>query len=82
MTKEKLLIINADDFGLHEEINWGIYDAHHKGVLTSTTLIPCGTATLQASKLAKESPNLGIGVHLTLVGGLQPILPLSEFLAW
>lgn len=78
MTKEKLLIINADDFGLHEEINWGIYDAHHKGVLTSTTLIPCGTATLQASKLAKESPNLGIGVHLTLVGGLQPILPLSD----
>ena len=78
MTEEKRLIINADDFGLHEEINWGVYEAHHKGILTSTTLIPCGNATHQAATLAKESPNLGVGIHLTLVGGLLPILPITD----
>lgn len=78
MTTAKSLIINADDFGLHENINQGIYQAHHHGILTSTTLIPCGVATEQAAKLASESPNLGVGIHLTLVGGLTPILPIKN----
>ena len=78
MNKEKSLIINADDFGLHDEINQGIYQAHHHGVLTSTTLIPCGIATKQAANLANESPNLGVGIHLTLVGQLTPILPVKD----
>ena len=34
MTK---LIINADDFGLSEAVNYGIISAHKTGVVTSTS---------------------------------------------
>ena len=64
----KQLIINADDFGLHEAINMGIIDGHRKGCITSTTLIAGGAAFTHAVELAKQCPNLSVGVHLTLVG--------------
>lgn len=34
---QRVLIINADDFGLSPGINYGIIDAHRRGVVTSTT---------------------------------------------
>ncbi|HWR55108.1 MAG TPA: ChbG/HpnK family deacetylase [Negativicutes bacterium] len=64
----KQLIINADDFGLHEEINKGIIDGHRNGCITSTTLIAGGAAFTHAVELAKQCPDLSVGVHLTLVG--------------
>lgn len=66
---EKLLIINADDFGYSAGINFGIIDAHRYGVLTSTTLMANMPGFEHAVSLAKESPDLGIGVHLTLTCG-------------
>jgi hopanoid biosynthesis associated protein HpnK len=68
----KRLIVNADDFGLHESINAGIIQAHREGCVTSTTLVAGGNAFDQAVMLARQNPNLGIGVHLTLVG-LRPV---------
>jgi hopanoid biosynthesis associated protein HpnK len=68
----KRLIINADDFGLHESINEGIIQAHCEGCVTSTTLVAGGQAFEQAVSLARRYPNLGVGVHLTLVG-LRPV---------
>ena len=68
----KLLIINADDFGLHESINHGIIEGHTKGCITSTSIMPGGPAFEQAAALAAGHPRLGVGVHLTLVGG-QPV---------
>jgi predicted glycoside hydrolase/deacetylase ChbG (UPF0249 family) len=35
----KQLIVNADDFGLTENVNRGILDAHRQGIVTSTTLL-------------------------------------------
>jgi hopanoid biosynthesis associated protein HpnK len=64
----KRLIINADDFGLHESINTGIIQAHRDGCVTSTTIIAGGPAFDQAVNLARQCPGLGVGVHLTLVG--------------
>ncbi|WP_425060732.1 Chitooligosaccharide deacetylase ChbG [Sporomusa carbonis] len=64
----KRLIVNADDFGLHENINYGIIKGHTKGCITSTSLMAGGKAFEHALSLAEAQPELGIGVHLTLVG--------------
>jgi predicted glycoside hydrolase/deacetylase ChbG (UPF0249 family) len=63
---DKLLIINADDFGLSEGVNKGIVEAHTKGVLTSATIMANMPAAEQAVELAKNLPDLGVGVHLNL----------------
>lgn len=67
------LIINADDFGLHSAVNDGILEGHIKGVITSTSLLANGHAFNEAVSMAKENINLGIGVHIALVGGLSPV---------
>src|SRR5699024_11986375 len=67
------LIINADDFGYSRAVNYGIIDAHKKGVLTSTTLMTNMPGAEHAYKLGKEYNHLGIGVHLTLTCG-KPLL--------
>ena len=68
----KQLIINADDFGLHPLINKGIIKGHSEGIITSTSLMPSAPYFDEAVQLAKANPSLGVGVHLTLVGGVKP----------
>jgi len=65
----KQLIVNADDFGLHKNINNAIIAGHITGCITSTTLMAGAQAFEHAVALAAANPQLGIGVHLTLVGG-------------
>ena len=72
------LIINADDFGIHPAVNQAIVDAHRRGVLTSTSLLATGPAFADAVALACQNPNLGIGIHLCLVGGLPSMLPRDK----
>lgn len=67
------LIVNADDFGLHEEVNKGIVRGHKEGIITSTSLLAGGYDFDGAVKAAKSLPELGIGVHTALVGGLKPV---------
>ena len=64
----KYLIINADDFGLHETVNLGIIQGFTTGCITSTSIMAVGHAFEHAVTLATAHPKLGIGVHLTLVG--------------
>ena len=64
----KYLIINADDFGLHETVNQGIIHGFTAGIVTSTTIMASGKAFEHAISLASDNLQLGIGVHLTLVG--------------
>lgn len=64
----KQLIINADDFGLHETVNLGIIHGFTSGFITSTTIMASGKAFEHAAMLAAANKQLGIGVHLTLVG--------------
>jgi len=66
---ERLLIINADDFGLCESVNKGIIEAHTNGVLTSTTIMTNMPHAGQAVEMAKKIPSLGLGVHLNLTAG-------------
>lgn len=62
-------MVNADDFGFTPDVNEGIVEAHHRGILTATTLMANGCAFEDAVRLAREVPTLDIGCHLVLVGG-------------
>jgi chitin disaccharide deacetylase len=63
------LIINADDFGYSSAVNHAVIKAHREGVLTSTSLMVNERATTEAVQLAKENPDLAVGLHLVLVLG-------------
>lgn len=61
------LIVNADDFGLHDSVNQAVLAGHEHGIITSTSVMTGGRAFAQAVALAKTRPSLSTGVHLTLV---------------
>jgi predicted glycoside hydrolase/deacetylase ChbG (UPF0249 family) len=60
----RFAIFNADDFGYSRGINRGIVRAHEAGVVTSTTLVVNGSAVEQAARLARELPDLSVGLHV------------------
>jgi predicted glycoside hydrolase/deacetylase ChbG (UPF0249 family) len=63
----RLLIVNADDFGMCHANNEGTLRAFKEGIVRSTTLMaPCPWAP-HAMQLLKENPEIAFGVHLTLV---------------
>lgn len=74
MNGDKLLIVNADDFGFTRDVNEGILDAHRRGIVTATTLMANGAAFAHAVELAQSCPTLDIGCHFTLIGG-RSLLP-------
>lgn len=76
-SKQLRVIINADDFGMSEEVNEAVIRAYKEGVLTSTSLMVTGAAFEQAVKLAKENPGLAVGIHLVTVAG-KSLLSHSE----
>ncbi len=66
----KRLIINSDDYGRTPDISRGIREAHLHGVVTSTTCMMNIPTTVHDIAIAvKESPKLGMGVHLVLTMG-------------
>lgn len=73
----KKLIINADDFGLHSEINEAILTGHTLGCITSTSLMSMGAAFTEAVQLSLAAPSLDVGVHLTLVAE-KPVLSADK----
>ena len=60
------LIVNADDFGYCESVNYGIISAHRNGIVTSTTMMSNMPGFDHAVNLLKENKNIGCGVHMTL----------------
>jgi chitin disaccharide deacetylase len=63
----RLLIINADDFGMCHAINDAILRSLKEGVVCSTSLMaPCPWA-LHAMHLLRENPDIPFGVHLTVI---------------
>ncbi|EOX8575597.1 chitin disaccharide deacetylase, partial [Salmonella enterica subsp. indica] len=71
---ERVLIVNADDFGLSKGQNYGIVEAYRNGVVTSTTALVNGEAIDHAAQLSRELPALGVGMHFVLTLGK----PVSE----
>jgi chitin disaccharide deacetylase len=73
--RERLLIVNADDFGLSASANHAIIRAHRDGILTSASLMVNEPGFEEAVALAREHPRLGIGLHLTLLCGHSTLPP-------
>ena len=62
----RLLIINADDFGMCHAVNATITDALTRGAVSSTSLmVPCPWAP-HAMRFLRDHPELPFAVHLTL----------------
>jgi len=62
----RLLIINADDFGMCHAVNAAITDALTRGAVSSTSLmVPCPWAP-HAMRFLRDHPELPFAVHLTL----------------
>ena len=63
----RLLIINADDFGMCNSTNEGIMRTLREGLVRSTTLmVPCPWA-LHAMHFLADHPEIPFGVHLTVI---------------
>jgi predicted glycoside hydrolase/deacetylase ChbG (UPF0249 family) len=60
------LVVNADDFGLSAGVNAGIAAAHHRGIVTSASLMVWQPAAEDAAALARTMPGLSVGLHLDL----------------
>ncbi len=70
----KLLIVNADDFGLDPAVNAAITKAHTDGLLTSASLLIAAPHAAEAVEFARSHPELGVGLHLCLVDGRSAAL--------
>jgi predicted glycoside hydrolase/deacetylase ChbG (UPF0249 family) len=68
------LVVNADDFGQSPAVSRGILRAHREGIVTSTSVLGNCDDLPGVRALLAQAPDLGVGVHLTLVGGR----PVSE----
>ena len=71
------LILTADDFGLAVEVNMAVALAHRAGRLSCASLMVTAPAAEDAVARARAMPDLGVGLHLTLVEG-RPALPASQ----
>lgn len=76
----KYLIVNADDYGMAGSVSKGIREAHQRGIVTSTTvMIGMDNAAEAVQQALKETPNLGLGLHLTVAGkAMKPVLPADQ----
>ena len=62
----RFLIVNADDLGLSESVNAGIFAAHRDGVVTSASLMVRQGAAPATAEEAATHPGLAIGLHIDL----------------
>ena len=70
------LIINADDFGLSNGVNYGLMDSYKHGVVRSTSIMagmPGFDHAVELLNNSKGLEGLGCGVHLTL-SAYKPVL--------
>lgn len=72
------LIFNADDYGRTPAVSRAIRQAHLNGLVTSTTCMMNLPDTAADIAIAlRETPRLGLGVHLTLTAD-SPLLPPAQ----
>lgn len=65
----QFLIVTADDFGLHRDINAAVERAHREGILNAASLMVGAAATDDAVLCAQRCPALRVGLHLVLADG-------------
>jgi chitin disaccharide deacetylase len=64
-SRERFLIVNADDLGLSAEIDRGIFEAHDQGIVTSASVLVDAPDAEAAVQEARRRPKLGLGVHVS-----------------
>ena len=66
----RLLLVNADDFGMYPAVNEAVARAFAEGIVRSASLMmPCPAAP-DAVRLLAERPELRAGVHLSVVNDI------------
>jgi chitin disaccharide deacetylase len=73
----KTLIVNADDFGLSREVNAAVVKAHREGILTSASLMVAEVHRDEAISMARDYPQLDVGLHAVVCRG-RSVLPPTE----
>src|SRR5437867_3546992 len=63
------VVVTADDLGLSPGVTRGIFEAHRRGVVRSTSLLVTFASSAEAAALARAEPDLEVGLHIDLVGG-------------
>jgi chitin disaccharide deacetylase len=63
----RVLIVNCDDFGMHDAVNAAVVESIENGIASSCSLIvPCPAAA-DAMRLLRERPHIPFGIHLALI---------------
>lgn len=80
---QRLLILNADDFGMCHAVNRGIIEVLEAGIIRSTSLMICTAWAGEAVDYLREHPTVHFGVHLTAVCDSSvynwgPCLPVDQ----
>ncbi|REK77087.1 polysaccharide deacetylase family protein [Paenibacillus paeoniae] len=69
---DRLLLINADDYGVCHSVNTAVQQLLTEGVISSATIMmPCGWAR-EAAHWSAAHPQFDVGVHLTLTSEWEP----------
>jgi predicted glycoside hydrolase/deacetylase ChbG (UPF0249 family) len=63
------LVVNADGLGGDPAVARGVLRAHREGIVTSTSVLGNCPDVAAVKAILAEAPELGVGVHLTLVDG-------------
>ena len=79
----RLLIINADDFGMYPSVNNAVVRSIEDGIAGSCSLMPPCPGAQQALQLLQERRHIRFGIHLTLVCDFtahpwKPLAPLER----
>ncbi|MEW6660143.1 MAG: hopanoid biosynthesis-associated protein HpnK [Thermodesulfobacteriota bacterium] len=75
LDSSRTVIFTADDFGMSPTLNGAVALAHRQGLLRCASLMVTGPAAPQAMAMAREMPELCLGVHLTLIQGRSVLSP-------
>lgn len=63
----RVLIVNCDDFGMHDAVNAAVVESIENGIASSCSLmVPCPGAA-DAMRLLRERPHIRFGIHLALI---------------
>jgi len=73
----KKLIVTADDFGISQEVNEAVQGAHKNGILTATSLMVGEPFAADAVNRARDMPDLGVGLHISL-SRAHPVSPPNQ----
>jgi len=63
----RVLIVNCDDFGMHDAVNAAVVESIENGIASSCSLmVPCPAAA-NAMRLLRERPHISFGIHFALI---------------